>query len=388
MDTQTTDRLRALDGLRGIAALVVLLSHVVLASVGVLTMADAIGGDPPGAWWLLLRTPLAVVWAGPELVIVFFVLSGLVLTRAALAAPGGVRPLAFYAGRTVRLFLPAWASLLPAAALVVLVPRHVGGGPGTGFWLQAFTEPVDVRQVCSDLALVVGTHGVTLSGVLWSLRWEVVFSLLLPLVVAAAPVLRRLAAPLVVLLPAVVLGAGAHESLRYLPPFGVGVLLALRPDAVAALRERLAGRGVPAAVAVTAGLLTADLWLPDARTAPGSGGALVVIGAGAAVLLPLVYGGVARGLEARPVQWLGRRSFSLYLVHEPIVVTLAFALGRPGFGVLLAVALPGSLAAAEVFHRLVERPAHRLARSATADLQRRSAARRPAGRAEAGPAGA
>jgi peptidoglycan/LPS O-acetylase OafA/YrhL len=61
------------------------------------------------------------------------------------------------------------------------------------------------------------------------------------------------------------------------------------------------------------------------------------------------------------MQWLGRRSFSLYLTHEPVVVALAVGLHLPSIWVLAALALPLSALVAELFYRVVERPAHRVA---------------------------
>jgi peptidoglycan/LPS O-acetylase OafA/YrhL len=109
-------------------------------------------------------------------------------------------------------------------------------------------------------------------------------------------------------------------------------------------------------------LLSADLWIPVARRGAGGPGALVVAGATLAVLCPLLVPRVARWLEHRPVQWLGSRSFSLYLVHLPIVIAAANALHRPSLLLLLAVAVPACLLAAEGFFRVAEAPVHRLAR--------------------------
>jgi peptidoglycan/LPS O-acetylase OafA/YrhL len=66
---------------------------------------------------------------------------------------------------------------------------------------------------------------------------------------------------------------------------------------------------------------------------------------------------------------LGRRSFSLYLVHEPIVVSVALLLGgRAPAPVTLAIALPFALAAAALFFRVVESPSHRFARAVSRRL--------------------
>ena len=62
------------------------------------------------------------------------------------------------------------------------------------------------------------------------------------------------------------------------------------------------------------------------------------MGATGLVATAMVPGPFGRWLETRPMQAVGRRSFSLYLVHEPIVVATAFALGGRPSTLLLAVA--------------------------------------------------
>lgn len=381
---RTHGRLPALDGLRGLAAVVVLLSHVVLAGVPAIRFADALGGDPPGAARWFASTPLAIVWAGPELVIVFFVLSGFVLTRALMARPTSAA--AFLAGRVVRLYLPAWASLGLAAVLLALVARspHYGALGGAGVWLDDFARHPGLESVSRSVALVLAPppqSGGTLNVVLWSLRWEVLFSLALPLVVAASEPLRRLAVPVAVAALLAARLSGGHTALMYLPPFVIGVLLALREREVRALRARLDGRGTALAVGLAVCLLTGDRWLPGAMRVTGAGGMFVLLGASIAVALPLMYASVERALCTRPMAWLGSRSFSLYLVHFPVLLAFTYGLGVPSLGVLLALAVPASLLAAEAFHRVVERPCHALARAATAQV----GARRPGKATRAAP---
>ena len=351
---RTRGRLPALDGLRGLAAMVVVLSHVALAGVPALRFADALGGDPPGVARWFARTPLALVWAGPELVIVFFALSGFVLTRALLSRRVGAG--AFLAGRAVRLYLPAWASLGVAAALVALVPRSPAYGAlgGAGLWLNDFARHPGLESVARSAALVLSPpvqQGGTLNAVLWSLRWEVLFSLALPLVVAASGTVRRLALPTALAALLAVRFGGTHTALLYGPPFAIGVLLALHEPDLRAWRARLDGRGVARGLGLAACLLTADRWLPGATRASGVGGMLVVAGAGLAVALPLVYASVERALCTRPMAWLGSRSFSLYLMHFPVLLAFTYGLDVPS-----------------LVHRAVERPCHALARAATAQL--------------------
>jgi peptidoglycan/LPS O-acetylase OafA/YrhL len=353
----TRGRLRSLDGLRGVAALVVVLYHVVSVGSAPLSAAVELGTDLPGVGHWVLRTPLAIGWAGPELVIVFFVLSGFVLTRAVL----GDRPSwsGFLTRRVVRLYLPAWASLLVAALLMAVVAP----ARDAGFWWLGGADSISAGDVARQASLVLPDGGgAPLNGVLWSLRWEVVFSAALPVLLLAAGGLRRAAVPVA----AVVLAATCWgpSAAGYLAPFALGLLLALHEPRLAALRVRLGQRGGGALLVLAAVLLTADLWLPGAQRARGGAGTLVVVGAVCALLAPLLYDRVALRLEQRVAQWLGSRSFSIYLVHNPIVAACADTLQRPALLPLAVVALPASLLCAEAFHRVVERPSHALARKA------------------------
>lgn len=63
----------------------------------------------------------------------------------------------------------------------------------------------------------------------------------------------------------------------------------------------------------------------------------------------------------RILQWLGTRSFSLYLVHEPIVVSIGFASHITNPFLIAALAIPLPLVATEIFYRFVERPSLLLA---------------------------
>ena len=111
-------RLSSLDGLRGIAALIVVAHHASLLVPAISAAYLTPGGGPVAgsvAWWFTY-TPLKLLTAGPEAVIVFFVLSGFVLTLPLLSG----RPfdwMAYYPRRIVRIGLPTLCSLLFAAAI-------------------------------------------------------------------------------------------------------------------------------------------------------------------------------------------------------------------------------------------------------------------------------
>ena len=74
--------------------------------------------------------------------------------------------------------------------------------------------------------------------------------------------------------------------------------------------------------------------------------------------------GVAvRLLSTRPLAWLGSCSYSLYLIHLPIVVAISqkvvgprFGQGLPAFAALTAIVVPLSLVGAWFFAQVFEFP--------------------------------
>ena len=108
-----TGRLQHLDGLRGIAALTVVVFHYLSAFVPALTPDQT--ANP---YWLS-DTLLAVLFNGPFAVIVFFVLSGFVVSKAAHSH--GPLPLTIFL-RYFRLTIPMLFSVLIAWLLLTVFP--------------------------------------------------------------------------------------------------------------------------------------------------------------------------------------------------------------------------------------------------------------------------
>jgi peptidoglycan/LPS O-acetylase OafA/YrhL len=359
-------RFHALDGLRGLAALVVVVHHTLLTAPALaLPYLDPHQPLTGAARWLVY-SPLHLVWAGGEAVLVFFVLSGFVLTLPFLRPGAGPATwTGYFPKRLVRLYLPVLAAVALAAGWALLVPRS--SAAGASWWLNAHDVPLTARAAADDAGLILRHGPGYLDGPLWSLRWEVYFSLLLPVYVWAAPRVRPLTGVTGLLATVAVGSATGHPTLVYLPIFGLGAILAVHRDRLHQLTRRWwRAAAVPAAAAALA-LLLARWWAPAGRAATGATGGLLdaatALGAALVVACFLCLPGVRRGAERPAVQWLGKRSFSLYLVHEPIVVSLALLLGRGSQGaLLLPLALPASLLAAHLFYLAVEAPAHRFAR--------------------------
>ncbi|MDQ1054957.1 peptidoglycan/LPS O-acetylase OafA/YrhL [Arthrobacter sp. SORGH_AS 212] len=330
--------------------------------------------DGPLVWWLT-HTPLHILWEGDGAVYIFFVLSGVVLALPFLRKP--LRAKVFYPHRLLRLYLPIWAAVLFAATTVFFVPRH---GDTSNEWLNARVENVTAAILSRDLTLVRGPGG--LATPLWSLQWEILFSLALPLYLWLALKLRgHLATKVIVLLGAISASAltdGTPELvLKYMPMFMIGVVMMAEHRTLTRWAEA-AGRHsaiFPALFVIGCVLLTTHWWvmpvssnavLQDAMIGP------MVLGASVLIFASMYWKPLKTSLESAPAQWLGKISFSLYLVHEPIIVTLGYIMGDQFAPLAAFLGFVLSLLLAPLFFLLVERPSHRLAKAIQTKSQART----------------
>jgi peptidoglycan/LPS O-acetylase OafA/YrhL len=369
--------MHALDGVRGVAAVVVLLYHLTL-------MARPRLEETAGLWEWITQSPLRPLTAGSEAVLVFFVLSGLVVSIPALS--GTFDWLRYYPSRLIRLYLPVIGAVLFAVALIVLVPRLPGAITPHSWLDDRVASSVSLGQIFEESSLLPQTY--TIVNVLWSLRWEVMFSVLLPVfIVVGLAVRRRKALAVAVSITLMVVGRLLEvDALVYLPTFFLGTMIAVHLSEFLALAAQINARGRgfvwPALAGASAVLLVAS-WL--ARPIAPAGSSLSaalwgLAGVGAAGLILVAIGSplAKRMLSARLPLWLGRISFSLYLVHVPVLASVAFLIGDDRWWLVAGIALPASFATAWLFHAAVETPSHRLARRAGSRVaSRRDPVREP-----------
>jgi peptidoglycan/LPS O-acetylase OafA/YrhL len=324
----------ALDGLRGVAAVAVLLTHVAFRT-------GETGRGAGGA--VLARFDAGVA--------VFFVLSGFLLYRSTV-------PLRRYALRRAARILPAYWAVLAVVAVFWSVPgthwwlgqTYVGGlaGPLTQTW-----------SLCAELAFYA-----VLPGLVWlARRWE-------------WPVLAGCVLVAYGWIAGVHLLGAPDRLLLWLPGhldwFAVGMAVA-----AVAHREtpswpaRLAAW--PGTCWAMAGALLFLLSSPVAgplTLAPVPGGAAVLKEAGyavvaALVLLPCALGPQRGVLVSEPLRLLGRVSYGVFLWHLVVLDAVYRLTGWADFsGRMLPVAVLtglGSVALGGLSWVLVERPALRLA---------------------------
>lgn len=369
-------RFPALDGLRAIAVLAVMATHVGFQTGQ--TNRGVVG---------------AVLARGDIGVTVFFLLSGFLLwtpfVRGHLSARPAPATRPFLLNRALRI-LPAYWVLL--AVVLPTLDRHV------------ITPGKVLSQV---LLLQVYPRGHLLGGLTqtWSLAVEATFYLALPLLALLTQArtrrsptdqlrveLRLLAAMVVVALGWTVLtrqgAVDPHVGPLWLPQyldwFALGMVLAVGRcwhDHTGALKV-LDQLGDAAGTCWTVALLL--FWLTTTPLAGSRGLDLpttwealvkhVLYGLAAfALLLPAVFGtdetsAVRRVLTSRPARHLGRISYGVFLWHL-LALDLVYRLTpltpfRGDALLVTALLLPFSLVMAELSLRLVEEPALRWKRSA------------------------
>jgi peptidoglycan/LPS O-acetylase OafA/YrhL len=372
-------RLDALDGLRGLAALAIVVLHVWMYTYG-----DA--GHPPKH---LLDFAIGELRLG---VAVFFLLSGYLLYRpfvtAALDGRDGPDLRAYALRRAARILPAYWATLALAF-----------------FLLRALDHPmqIDAAQLPIFLAFLENHFEQTagrLDPPMWTLAVEAAFYAFLPVAGAAALRLgggrgRQLAAALAVVAGGVVATVLATElswpdtvtnSLPlHLADFGAGMTVAVL------VHRRTVGRAAAIALlAAGAALIVANsswhaLELGSLHVrrlvadVPGIAGFALVVGA-------LVASPVrARLLASRPARWLGSVSYGMYLVHYLVIFWLRSTDRWPEtLGRALVTTLAITVPLAIISYNVIERPAMLWARRRLARRRAPTPARAAAPRVRTG----
>jgi peptidoglycan/LPS O-acetylase OafA/YrhL len=341
-------RLLAVDAVRGIAALAVVIYHV------------------PGALISAAKVPawLAAIFAHGALgVDAFFVLSGFVITMSVASSDWTVNYLGrFILRRSVRLDPSYWAAI----AIEVMF-----GYVGFRFLQDAYPFPT-MFSVAAHLVYLQGVlRFPQVSDVFWTLCFEIQFYLGLvgSLVVSNLLAVRHRLSQRAILAVALIAFAylsvairnGAlpnpHEGLAIIRvyQFAIGIVVYL-------LAQRQVS--VTSALAFIASLLAV-------RALNGALAEVCVTALSAGICYGSIRSDQLNALADRwPLQFLGKISYSLYLYHASIVgrasaVTLLLVRDRSG-AVLPAVgiisALVASIAFSYVMFRLVEAPTMRLSK--------------------------
>jgi peptidoglycan/LPS O-acetylase OafA/YrhL len=336
----TGERSPVLDGVRGVAILLVLFNHVIIYS----------GLDKSNLIDRALRSMGLAAWLGVDL---FFVLSGFLITGILYEAKGSQRYFSsFYGRRALRIF-PLYYGFLGLMLLVgpwVLAPDVAATMRATQGWYWAYLSNIDVAL-----------HGwPPYLGRFWSLAVEEQFYLIWPWIVLACDRRRLMWVCAGCCLVALMLRAAVPYLME---PVAAYVLLPTRMDTLAtgafvALlmrdpREREGlRRWAPVVLVVGVGslgmLFLARRGLPENDPIVQTLGYTIIAVSCGALIATAVEGAVftwlRRALCAAPLLFFGKYSYGLYVLHQPIIAGLtAHGLQADAIGRLHGSALPGVL---------------------------------------------
>lgn len=356
----------SLDGLRFLAAAVVLFGH----SWNCLA-------KPPEIDLAVREGPLTLLINGYGAVHLFFALSGFCLAGSAERVRGFTSLVQFWTRRVFRIHPPYVCALALAWLASFLHDTSQAGG---GLSAEA-VKMAAVHLSPGNLLpyfLYPGDAAMQLSPA-WTLHVEMGFSLLLPAMVALAGRIGGAALVAIALVPlwwpGILPGLFSHAF-----HFALGIAIFLEHERLARWAARVPPAGHLALLLLALGVF-ASPWMLRVVFLPGFAHrplGVLLSGTGAALLLGCaLHGPATRGfLSSRPLVHGGRRSYSFYLLHYPVMLLMTQAIRGPvgwaGGAAFLAAVFVVTAAASVAGFRFVEVPAIRAGDAACRWLAGRS----------------
>jgi peptidoglycan/LPS O-acetylase OafA/YrhL len=219
--------------------------------------------------------------------------------------------------------------------------------------------------------LFIGDYDTTrFNGAFWSLVHEMRISLAFPLLdwlILGLPLVRAVGIAVVMIVAGSFLSVwigspnNPGETLHYAGLFAAGILVAQRRVSLAKWVGGLTG---PRAICFSAAAIFAFYYGRGVARLVGSQFSdLLDVPVGLGAVLIVIWALQSKWLLTRPMQWLGERSFSLYLVHVTVLLGLIDCLHLQHPNILLVfLFVPLTLAVTELFYLIVERPLLQLSR--------------------------
>ncbi len=295
----TEARLGHIDGLRGYLALLVFAMH--FATTRLFNLEGHWGYAPQHGMRMLGEIGVAL----------FFMVTGYLFIFRLLEKAGQVDWRGLYISRVFRIY-PVYLLFVALVFLLTIIVRHWGVYGDIGQWLSSFAGwmvfgRTDVNGIPAREMVVMGVQ--------WTLQYEWLFYLLLPLIA----VLLRWSITSGILMVVVIAGAIYPQN-----AFGFSSLFFvffMMGGIAAKLRHRNPAwlRHIESVPVTLAAILAVAITIACFNTAYGFVQAVLL----SVFFIPVALGNSMFGiLKLKGSEWLGEISFSIYLLHTPILFTL------------------------------------------------------------------
>lgn len=337
-------KINAAESIRGLACVAVVFSHLSLTFLPFLHNFESV--DSSGVAWIdwLHHSPFGFLYSGTGAVFVFFVLSGYVLSYAILRKndiPLKIKAMSLK--RYPRLAIPAGISCLVAFA-ILSIPIDTSNILGN--WMQKYGASSHTLLN----ALYEGFLGSFIFGytstnwVLWTMQIELIGSFVLFALLYIYYINKKLFIPVAVISPMPFVTISPVVALGiYAFVFGIFIYLY--------------GKKIPTIISIL--LLIAGLYFSGVNSTSNSYALFTsILGTKTSILLNfsagicIVYSilmneKLSKILDKKPLVKLGTLSFSIYLLHIPLIYLVAV----PSFNFILS--LSGNYAISAILSSII-----------------------------------
>ncbi|MED0936427.1 acyltransferase [Bacillus mobilis] len=347
---------KELDSLRGVAALLVVITHLLL----VFPIIDSHSSFQSDKLMFILKySPIRSVFiGGSEAVKLFFVLSGFVLALPFLRK-SKVEYMPYLVKRTFRIYIPYYFSIATAITLSLLLSSGKIDSLSNWYNRLSWVNPLDWDLLIGHILLIGDFNSGAYNNVIWSLVHEMRISIIFPLVMFFV-VRYSFKINIAIFLPLSILGfnlGGYGDTLGYLVMFVIGALLA--KNRMYFIEKYITLNKHKKIVYFLVGLLFYSLHAPGSISATGYFlvNILNSLGCSIIIIAALSNGIFTKFLLNKVINYLGKISYSLYLFHFIVLVAcIKIFYGIMPMGVILALVFVISLIVSTISYYLIEIP--------------------------------
>ncbi|BCK75487.1 peptidoglycan/LPS O-acetylase OafA/YrhL [Acetobacter aceti NBRC 14818] len=365
---------KSLDGLRGIAALIVVFHHTLLCFPGTLEDYKTLFSYPVGSFmfWTYL-TPLRLLTSGPSMVVLFFVMSGFVL-GISFVKNDNFDYFSYIIKRIFRIWFPFSVAIIVSFCFYLLLGGEV---PSASYWFNDYTwnDPSTIKTLFHHL--IMDGSMTTLDNPMWSLIVEMRQSFIFPFIFYLIFRFGYLSVFTFVILSFSMIFINRHvfgihilssiiSSLSYTYMFSFGAIMSLNYEKI---KSNMNNIGKKYKYLILIFSLFGMCVYPETAGANYSARNFMLlfvssISSFALVCICFDFRVVTKLLDSRFAVWLGKISYSLYLTHVIVYAVCIRLLDNfLSYPSSVFVSFFVAIFVAVIFNKYIETPSQKIGRS-------------------------